>query len=384
MELLSKSPFEGVVLNYLTCLSRLALLFCLSGCIPAGTHGDSPASGELDGEDSETATSESDYPLSISGETTADIPINVSGDGEGTFLSLNIQCDLVGFVLVEPPQENVFRCVFQRLSLRTAPPGLLTKLEVWRDGIHLAWTNRPRLELALPGAAVDFYLRDSNWDLIAPGSNPAALHFGAMRATLQIPKTPLWWTNPRNDFDVDGNGRVEAQDLTILNYEFNHRGSHELENDLKHPPAHFLDVSRDGVFDFLDVTMLSQHLNPVPPQKVRPWINSTDPADVNRDDKVSPVDLLIIVNFLNKYAKGLGLGVSDDPNPEPDQYIRDFQASFPQGLSLPGGDGLISQSIYAVDTNHDGKFSPKDLCYPASRLGIEVSSDPVLVRAGCP
>lgn len=76
------------------------------------------------------------------------------------------------------------------------------------------------------------------------------------------------WSNPRNPFDVDDSGKVDAADvLTIVN----HINGHSNDPSLPPPPA-------------------------VPP----PFY------DVNHDDLCMPGDVLLVINYINNHVTGSG------------------------------------------------------------------------------
>jgi 5-hydroxyisourate hydrolase-like protein (transthyretin family) len=125
------------------------------------------------------------------------------------------------------------------------------------------------------------------------------------------------WQHPLNRFDVDGNGKVEPQDvLRIINY----INAHPNDRDL-----------------------------PAPPQMPPPYYN------VNGDQEITAADVLAVINYLNAHPAGAPAGESDTRLPTAevtsgwlDVWPHDPPAAASFGLPVQATGGLAGGAAPAA------------------------------------
>jgi hypothetical protein len=138
----------------------------------------------------------------------------------------------------------------------------------------------------------------------------------------------------------------------------------------RQPETNPLDVSRDGAVSPIDALLVINYLNSSGPGRLDDIAGTPPPLDVNLDGFVSPVDALMIINALNAPAALLGEGESVSLGTEPPIIARVYQATSSVAAEIVPRASMVVAGHAASDDPQIPRNQDKFLCQPAIATGM--------------
>ncbi|MCO6430288.1 MAG: hypothetical protein J5J00_05455 [Deltaproteobacteria bacterium] len=214
--------------------------------------------------------------------------------------------------------SNVFRIAIPKEQVLTDPSNLTLK-ELFSTGktrARLTWQDNSKSEELFKIAfSVDndqqffesAYAKENattfdTWEL-----KPGRLYFAKVAACsktsghcsaysnilkFRIPDDTGWY-HSYNPYDVDANGRLTEDDAQSVIDAMNNLGEGAFPHDNPGLEYHFVDVNNDGILSPVDAILVINYLN-------QPgWHNATIPYDVDLDGLITEDDALAIINELD-------------------------------------------------------------------------------------